>query len=319
MVETTNLQNTLLSRTASREPSSMPPAGTDSEDQAGYRARLTPFERAVENMAARAGVSLDEIRAAPAPPPGYINLGPPQPIDPDRAPTILDPRLYDCSLCCNRGYRVWRDSTGGLHSETCRCMPIRASLMRLRRSGLSRAIDRYSLDRYQTLGDQTRQAILDGARDYVADPCGWFFIGGGTGTGKTHICAGICRELIASGMETRYIMWRDEAPRAKSRVNTPEYADIVEPWKTCQLLYIDDLFKTGRADGKPMRPTSADVSLAYEILNYRYMDPDKLTIISTELPLRLIIELDGAVGGRIAEMASSHVFHTGNLPNWRVK
>ena len=72
-----------------------------------------------------------------------------------------------------------------------------------------------------------------------------------------------------------------------------------------ELLYIDDLFKTGRSfDSRSPRPTTADVNVAFEILNYRYTA--KLpTIVSSECVLDDLIQIDESLAGRIAERAKN--------------
>ena len=75
------------------------------------------------------------------------------------------------------------------------------------------------------------------------------------------------------------------------------------------MLYIDDLFKTGRESGGLFqRPTVADINLAYEILNYRADRPKLMTILSSECLLEQLIEIDEAIGGRIAELSAPYVF-----------
>ena len=71
----------------------------------------------------------------------------------------------------------------------------------------------------------------------------------------------------------------------------------MKPWKTVEVLYIDDLFKTEQG----RNPTTADVNIAFEILNYRYRNPELITIISSERTIQDIVKIDEAVGSRIFE------------------
>ena len=248
---------------------------------------------------------------------GWVDLPPVHYDKPEECPTALRPDIYDCPICKNRSYRIWEDEQGNRKAVPCRCAPIRSGIMRLRKAGLAKAINDYTFEKYHTEGDRQRENILSAARQYAQKPSGWFFIGGGTGTGKTHICAAICRECILRGVDTRYVRWRDDAPEAKRAVNDSEaYRSLVQPWKDCRLLYIDDLFKTGK-NGEDAQPTAADRNLAYEILNNRYMDPEKLTIISTEFSIREIMDIDSAIGGRIVEMSRGRMCTTSKMPDWR--
>ena len=105
--------------------------------------------------------------------------------------------------------------------------------------------------------------------------------------------------------------WREDAPRLKKLLHSEgdEYCAAVDQFKQAQVLYIDDLFKTGRENGgRFQRPTVADINLAYEILNYRADRPKLRTILSSECLLEQLIEIDEAIGGRIAELSAPYVF-----------
>ena len=87
-----------------------------------------------------------------------------------------------------------------------------------------------------------------------------------------------------------------------------------------QVLYIDDLFKIGKGqDGRKQRPTSADVNLAFEILNYRYNKPTCITIISSELYAEDILDIDEAIGSRIYERAKIVNISNDRAKNQRIK
>ena len=102
------------------------------------------------------------------------------------------------------------------------------------------------------------------------------------------------------------MLWRDEAGRLKSLVNDEEYGDTIAEYKEVDVLYIDDLFKTGKsADRKFQMPTQGDINLAFEILNNRAMS-GKTTIISTECTLPELIEIDEAIAGRIKQMSGDY-------------
>ena len=69
--------------------------------------------------------------------------------------------------------------------------------------------------------------------------------------------------------------------------------EIISGYKTAQILYIDDLYKVGKAADGTSNPTGADVSLAFEIINHRYIN-HLPTIISTEKPPQELVEIDEA-------------------------
>ena len=222
---------------------------------------------------------------------------------------------YDCPLCRNRGYfhRVRADSS--TYVEECSCMPIRRNRLRLRESGLEDMAGRQTFDSWQC-DEAWQEEAKTKAQDYADHPDGWFLACGPCGTGKTHLCTAICAELMAQGTEVRYVLWREFAPQAKAAVNDQyEYSRLVTPLKEVPVLYIDDLFKTG----KGQEPTTGDVNLAFELMNSRYNDSSKVTIISTERSVSELIEIDEAVGSRIYERSKGHSYNFDGKKNWRLK
>ena len=85
-------------------------------------------------------------------------------------------------------------------------------------------------------------------------------------------------------------------------------------------MYIDDLFKTGKADDNTVqKPTGADINAAFEIINYRYNNPSLLTIISSELSQDELIDIDEAIGGRIYEKSTAFSIGKNRDRNYRIK
>ena len=234
---------------------------------------------------------------------------------------------YFCDVCKNRGYfkkTVYiRDRNIWANVEpNCECMTVRRNLERLRSCGLKDVIEKYRFDTYHT-DEPWQQKVKAMAQDFVQNSAkngSWFFVGGNTGAGKSHICTAICRELILSGKDVRYMMWRDESVRLKALLNDDAaYQNIVRELKEAEVLYIDDLFKSGKGGGS-QNVTDADIKLAYEILNYRSMNPAAVTILSSESTLDEIFRMDGATGGRIGERAKGYMINlTGDEKNYRKK
>ena len=221
---------------------------------------------------------------------------------------------YDCPKCMNRGDFMVVDDNGYRSIVECSCMELRRNMNRMKNSGLSDMMERYTFDTFQ-VKTKTHARMKRMAQDYVENPEGWLLASGTPGTGKTHICTAVCCELMKRGLPVRYAMWRDISVRAKANVNSEEeYNKILDPLKTVKCLYIDDLFKVG----KGMEPTVGDTNLAFELLNYRYNDSSLLTIISTEKTADELIAIDEAVGSRIYERSKEHYISTRGEKNWRI-
>lgn len=226
----------------------------------------------------------------------------------------------DCPDCLNRGYVYFINDRGGLSQRECRCMVQRRALRHLAQSGLGNMLSRYTFERWQE-EERWQTKALETAKRYAADPKGWFVITGRSGTGKTHLCTAICGELLQRGLPVRYMLWRDVAVQAKAVVNDAEaYSQIVDPLKKVKVLYIDDLFKMGRSGGSTAKPTVGDINLAFELINARYNDSGKVTLISSEISLNDMMDIDEAIGGRIYEGAKAGAYlDLSGRQNWRLR
>ena len=206
-------------------------------------------------------------------------------------------KVTDCAMCKGRG-AVYFVRENEVVSRECDCMAIWRSRRRIAKSGLSEIVGKYTFDTFRVTS-LWQSEMKKTAQSYVLNPLEqWLYCGGTVGCGKTHICTAVCGELLKSGHSVIYMLWRDEATKLKACItDDAEYAKLITPIKTAEVLYIDDFFKTQQ--GKP--PTQADVNLAFEILNYRYNNRKLMTIISTERTVADLLDIDEAVGSRIYE------------------
>lgn len=230
---------------------------------------------------------------------------------------------YHCRACRNKGYIIKLvECADGFHQvcSDCKCVEIRNSIMRMKRSGLKDIIKDYTFDKFEA-SEPWQKTIKDAAMEYARNPEGWFFLGGQSGAGKTHLCTAICREFLLAGKSVRYMLWRDDIVRIKGAVtDSEEYSRVIDEFKRVDVLYIDDLFKTGKAaDNSIQKPTGADINVAFEILNYRYNNPSLLTIVSSEMTEDELIDTDEALGGRIYERAQAFTIGRSRDRNYRIK
>lgn len=229
---------------------------------------------------------------------------------------------YNCPMCMNRGgsYVV---SDGYVKFRVCDCQDMRDSIRRAKNSGLGNLLDLCTFDNFKDT-DPWQRAIKDSALAFVHDETGsWFYIGGQVGAGKTHICTAIVGEMLKAGKSARYMLWRDEAVRLKAVVNNDvEYARLINPLKAVDVLYIDDFFKTARgADGRAKLPTDGDINVAFELINSRYNDLKKVTIISSEHTVDDILTFDEGLGSRIYQRTKAYcnLIAQGEGRNYRLK
>lgn len=207
---------------------------------------------------------------------------------------------YDCPTCHNKGFvAVVYEGEDTYRLAKCHCMVLRKSIARIKHSGLSDVLDKYTFDRYQT-NDDWQKRVKRKAMQYAESGDGWFFIGGQVGCGKTHICTAIVSELLKKGTAARYMLWRDEMTKLQAiRFNDQAFEKRMRAWKTVPVLYVDDLFKTNK-------PSDFEVNATFEIINARYNRPDLRTIVSSEKQSREITDIDEAIGSRIVERSKGY-------------
>jgi DNA replication protein DnaC len=231
---------------------------------------------------------------------------------------------YNCEVCKNKG-RLFEPRLNGKRWEItqvkCRCQRARRAIRALKRSGLEDVVQEYRFDNY-VAKEPWQKTALEIAKRYTEDyQENWLFIGGASGRGKTHLCTAAAISILKKDKEVKYMLWRDEARRLKSIVNDPQYNEDIQFYKTVDVLYIDDLFKTGRGVGKTAQmPTEADINLAFEIINSRAIQR-KPTIISSESTLIELVEIDEAVASRIKQRCGDYYFNIGakNTKNYRME
>ena len=206
-----------------------------------------------------------------------------------------------CELCGDVGYRHYIEN-GQEMMEECECLNRIKFERNMKKSGANKDMtfdNWYSHDNWQT--DIGAKAVEYADGGYLTGQ--WFFAGGQVGCGKTHICTAILHELIKTNIGCKYMAWRDEAVQLKAIVNQHEeyHQRLMEICKS-PVLYIDDFWKTQQG----MKPTQADVNLAFQIINFRYQDKKYVTIISCEHTVKKLMEIDEAVGSRIYERSKAY-------------
>lgn len=213
----------------------------------------------------------------------------------------------DCPECKNKGV-VYVYEDGYEVARPCKCMPVRRSWQRIERSGLKETLDQYTFAAYKYT-QPWQEHIMRSACDYCKNPEGWFFVGGQVGAGKTHICTAIVGRMLKTGTAALYAPWKRITADLKACINSTEYAEKMDELLNVECLYLDDFLRTGKGeDGRKAKPTQGDINIAYEIINGRYSSK-KITVISSELMLQEIIDLDDAIGSRIRERAREHTIN----------
>lgn len=206
---------------------------------------------------------------------------------------------YNCDKCKNRGDYMIKTETGEALAE-CDCMRIRRAIRELKKSGLENQIDGLGFDSYKVVDELTAKIKRLAIENLNTKE--WFFIGGQTGAGKTHISTAIAVELLRRSVQVRYKRYIEMVQSLKSKKFTSDadYYEELLPLVNCEVLYIDDLFK-----GKVL---DQDVAIIWELIDDRYASSKK-TIISSEMDLSEIARLDESLAGRINQRAGKYVIN----------
>ncbi len=213
---------------------------------------------------------------------------------------------YNCPLCKNRGYIAFLQDSDVPGVRDCKCLPVRKSLARIKSSGLAKAMEAMTFDTFVPK-EHWQQRMKYTAMEYAKNPTGWLVFSGQSGSGKTHLCTAVCGQKLREGVPLLYISWRESISRLKSlSLDDAQRTTMLEELKNAPLLYIDDLFKTGKDPLGSTQPSQADCNLAFELLNYR--SNNRLpTVISTEKTPDELLLIDEAIGGRIIENAGKFI------------
>ena len=227
---------------------------------------------------------------------------------------------FNCDKCQNRGMFAYTEEAYGYLYERyrkCECMKIRASIARMKRSGLETQIKLCRFDNFQC-EEAWQENALKTAMDYAQDSEGkWLAMLGQVGAGKTHLCTAVCRELLLQGFEVYYAMWREEMAALKRAMQDPdEYTARMGKLINSDVLYLDDLYKPAQGEGI----TASDIKLTYDIINARYVKRLR-TIISGELMISEMLDRDEATASRIAQMSKGYQVQIGRVKgrNWRLR
>ena len=134
---------------------------------------------------------------------------------------------------------------------------------------------------------------------------------GQVGSGKTHLSMAIANELMDRGIGVIYMGYRDSITNIKQNMlDSVYYNRVMNRYKGARVLFIDDLFK-----GKI---TESDINIMFELINHRYFNNLPM-IVSSELSVGRLLDIDEALGSRLIEMTKGRVVELrGKELNYRI-
>lgn len=215
----------------------------------------------------------------------------------------------DCKICNNQLYILSKTERNAV--ELCSCRNQRKIQSMIIKSGLIGDFKTKRFDNFITK-DLYQKKPYDSALDFlenidnlnpINNKKSWFVMSGQYGSGKTHICTAISGQAILMGKSFYYLPFMAVLPRLATDLKN-FYIDVknkaeklLEEIKNVEVLYIDDFLKTRE-----------NLALIWEIIDYRYINPKLITIISTEKYYEEIKAIDGSLASRIYERTQKDLY-----------
>lgn len=216
----------------------------------------------------------------------------------------------DCPACKNKGViYIAEPPNPVLKQKNCECMAKRDAIRYMRNSGLENLLE-HRVSSYEAK-EQWQATIKNLAAEYVKrNSFEWFCLLGQSGAGKTHICSAVAKTFLDRGIETKYVIWNTFIRELKSDMLNDKR--MMYQFQKLPVLYIDDFLKG--------RYTDTDVTLAFDLINYRYNN-HLATIVTSELSFSDLMSVDAAIAGRIKERCGKYLYEIGkdDKKNYRLK
>lgn len=219
---------------------------------------------------------------------------------------------FECDKCLNRGfithYHKESDTSYIVH---CECMKVRKAMKNAELSGMGELLT-YKLRDFKVT-EPFQEVMRDITKGYILNAENeWFLALGQSGIGKSMICASICNQRLKEYHQVKYMIWNEFVDRLKRMKYDLDRDEYFNEYAKSEILYIDDLFK--------VKVTDSDVNIAFQLINERY-NTNSVTIISSELLLNDLRDIDEAIAGRMKEKAKSYCIQVGkdSSKNYRFK
>lgn len=226
----------------------------------------------------------------------------------------------NCSKCKGRGYIAEvlgeKDVRGNtvrcyMVLKECECLSHKKENIVANNSGIQPLLQK-TFDNF--IANSSWQANVKKLAEENARSNDWFYIGGQSGAGKTHICSAITNYQSKNGKKVKYMTWNEQINELKNF----EDNSVIEKLKRVECLYIDDLFKRPKGEDGLPKLSSPDIDKTWELINFRYLNKLK-TIISSEVTLEDLIRIDESLGSRIKQCADKYIVSIkGNGRNLRL-
>lgn len=237
--------------------------------------------------------------------------------------TLDDRTSYECPHCRDTGRVTVTEERGGVEYEVsarCKyCWEKREYTRLLNASGMGEAFRDKTFERFRVWNKEAAMARATAMRyaleftDVEHSDANSLALLGTVGAGKTMLGCCVLNDLLNRNIGVRYTKYGDMMQRLKQNVMDEEaYNRHLGNYTNARVLFIDDLFKDTR--------TQADLNHLYRVIDGRYFTRRPM-IITSELTIDQLTDIDTAIGSRIAERCSSYAFTflAGREGNYRLR
>ena len=224
---------------------------------------------------------------------------------------VSEKDFFDGKVCNPQDAWEWRDT----YAKQCECVKRRRMQRIIKASQITDEFKKLGFKNFSIEGKpQIIKVAYDCALEYYQEfesvrnkRKNSIALLGQPGSGKTHLLTALANNLMQrKGVPVLYFPYVEGFNDLKDDFDKLE--EKLEHMKTVDVLFIDDLFKpvsvetkNGRA-WKP-RATEWQIEQMYAVINYRYLN-FKPILISSELTVDEMLDIDEALGSRIYEMCS---------------
>lgn len=167
----------------------------------------------------------------------------------------------------------------------------------------SEAYMEYTLDKFIATQEFQRQIKIK-AEDFLKTKgANSILFLGQSGSGKSHLGISVAKELMEKGAYIEVLSYTEFIIRVKQNmINAEGYSKMVNKYKICDVLVIDDFLKHTVKNG---RTNETDLGIMFEIIDFRYKYK-KPIILTSEAYLDEMFDISEAIAGRLKQMATFH-------------
>lgn len=213
--------------------------------------------------------------------------------------------LYKCEKCQDRGWIIIPKEHSQPLFIKCECQNVNKVKGQWKESGIKVEMCKYTFSNYKVWNEFSKKAKESASSYYLNFDVVRYsrhnsiMFCGQVGSGKTHLAVALSLNLLNNDLNVVYFPYRDMITSIKQNMLDAEYyANIINKYQVCDVLFIDDLFK-GKIN-------ESDINIIFEIINYRYYNCLPI-IVSTEFTIDKLLAFDEGVGSRIYEMCKRYV------------